>query len=61
MSKLTDAIAYLRSRNLYATDRGNKLKYKSWADVAKTATAEERRLKELDKPAPNVMPIRKTK
>lgn len=59
MTKLDDALAYLRSRNKYCLDRGNTFKWKSGADVAKTANAEERRLKELDRPTPNVTVLKR--
>ena len=55
MTKLEDALAYLRSRNLYCLDKGSKFKWKSGADVAKTASDEERRQKAQQATQPSVI------
>lgn len=61
MTKLDDAIAYLRSRNLYCLDRGTKFKWKSGSDVEQNAKDEIARLKSLRKERPtNVAVLRKT-
>lgn len=59
MTKLDDAIAYLRSRNLYCIDQGTKFKWRHGSDVAKAATAEERRLKEHAEHPAKVTSIRR--
>ena len=55
MSKLDDALAYLRSRNLYCLDKGSKFKWKSGADVAKTTGDEEKRKRAQQATQPSVI------
>ena len=55
MSKLDDAISYLRSRNLYCIDKGSKFKWKSGADVAKSVSDEEKRKRAMQATQPSVI------
>ena len=55
MTKLDDALAYLRSRNLYCLDKGSKFKWKSGADVAKSVSDEERRQRAQQATQPSVI------
>ena len=57
--KLEAAIAYLRSRNKYILDPGNKLVWKSGADIAAAAKEEERRLKKVAEKPVNVSQLRR--
>ncbi len=60
MTKLEDAIQYLRSRNLYCLDKGSKFKWKSGADVAKTTGDEEKRQRAQQATQPSVIvPIKR--
>ena len=60
MTKLDDAIQYLRSRNLYCLDKGSKFKWKSGADVAKSVSDEERRQRAQQATQPSVIvPIKR--